>query len=182
MKKLRLKESELIKLIERTINEQNPDVYWDCVNGNCEQGGTQFATEQECEESNCEERARPGGYGGKNDMSRIKARALSEQGSYDSERSLTHSEFMDEADMYCDENSEGRGQFTGNRSCKRCKGEQLIRAYCLGKKGENVKERELNEKQWCGDDATGGWCTDSQFCKCVGSNCGCEDMRIKKKK
>tara|TARA_R110001583_G_scaffold26876_1_gene96558 strand:+ start:1604 stop:2065 length:462 start_codon:yes stop_codon:yes gene_type:complete len=57
-----------------------PDVYWDCVNGNCEQGGTQFATEQDCEDSNCEERARPGGYGGgKNNMARIKARALSEQ-------------------------------------------------------------------------------------------------------
>ena len=78
-------------------------------------------------------------------MSRIKARALSEQGSYDSERSLTHSGFMDEADKYCDENSEGKGQFTGNRSCKRCKGEQLIRAYCLGKKNEGKSKSPTDD-------------------------------------
>ena len=39
------------------------------------------------------------------------------------------------------------------------------------------EEGVLNEKHWCGGD-DGGWCTDSQFCKCVGSNCGCEDMNM----
>jgi len=40
------------------------------------------------------------------------------------------------------------------------------------------KSQELNEEQWCGDDDTGGWCTDMQYCKCIGSNCGCEDMNM----
>ena len=47
---------------------------WDCENGECVKVGYvtpygvygsvgEFASEQECEDSNCEERARPGGYG-----------------------------------------------------------------------------------------------------------------------
>ena len=61
---IQLSETELTRLIQRVVNEQ-PDVYWDCVDGNCEPGGTQFPTEQDCQDSNCEERARPGGYGGR---------------------------------------------------------------------------------------------------------------------
>ena len=62
--KIKLKETDLRRIIQRVVNEQ-PDVYWDCVGGNCEPGGTQFPTEQDCQDSNCEERARPGGYGGR---------------------------------------------------------------------------------------------------------------------
>ena len=42
--------------------------------------------------------------------------------------------------------------------------------------GKILKEEEvLNEKHWCGGD-DGGWCTDSQYCQCHGSNCACKDM------
>ena len=62
------------------------DATWACKNGKCTKvvgkGGVgEFETLQECEDSNCEERARPGGYGGgrDNSMSTMDTQALNEQ-------------------------------------------------------------------------------------------------------
>ena len=49
------------------------DATWTCKNGKCTKvvgkGGVgDFETLQDCEDSNCEERARPGGYGGRGDV------------------------------------------------------------------------------------------------------------------
>ena len=62
------------------------DATWTCKNGKCTKvvgkGGVgEFETLQECEDSNCEERARPGGYGGgrDNSMKAMDTQALNEQ-------------------------------------------------------------------------------------------------------
>tara|TARA_R110000737_G_scaffold345193_2_gene373394 strand:- start:1765 stop:3873 length:2109 start_codon:yes stop_codon:yes gene_type:complete len=62
-----LRESDLIRLIRRAVNEQQA-TSWNCEDGKCVKvvgkGGVgDFATLQECEDSNCEERARPTGTG-----------------------------------------------------------------------------------------------------------------------
>lgn len=99
-------------------------------------------------------------------------KTISEQGSYDSELSLTHDGFMDEADRFCEKNEEegGKGQFTGNRSCKRCKGEQIVRAYCAGK-----KKKELNENEnWWEEDMIIAPCHSD--CPPPWTPCGCLGM------
>ena len=83
MSRIKLTEKDLINLVRRVTNEQ-AEATWDCENGKCVKvvgkGGVgEFATFQECEDSNCEERARPGGYGGRGDsMSAMDTQALNE--------------------------------------------------------------------------------------------------------
>tara|TARA_R110000824_G_scaffold336575_2_gene523096 strand:- start:1000 stop:2301 length:1302 start_codon:yes stop_codon:yes gene_type:complete len=44
----------------------------------------------------------------------------------------------------------------------------------MGEQGQDTQQ--LNEKHWCGDDDTGGWCTDTQSCQCTAGNCVCKDL------
>ena len=86
MSRIKLTEKDLINLIRsasKGLNEQG-QATWTCDNGVCKKvvgkGGVgEFASEQECEDSNCEERARPGGYRGRGDrMSAMDTQALNE--------------------------------------------------------------------------------------------------------
>jgi len=104
MSRIKLTERDLINLIRsasKGLNEAcgdgemyeggcggemyEDDATWTCKNGKCTKvvgkGGVgEFETLQECEDSNCEERARPGGYGGGrgNSMSVMDTQALAE--------------------------------------------------------------------------------------------------------
>ena len=94
-KRIKLTEKSLMNVISRIVKEQQVHS-WDCENGKCVKvvgkGAIgDFATLQDCEESNCEEKPRPGGHGGggmdskfmkknikESDMTRVIRRALQE--------------------------------------------------------------------------------------------------------
>ena len=67
------------------------------------------------------------------------------------------------------------GECTHDGDCD--KGQSCVNNKCKdgGKKDNVEKEKQLNEKHWCGGD-DGGWCTDTQYCKCIGEKCNCENM------
>tara|TARA_R110000824_G_scaffold95901_3_gene230199 strand:- start:5171 stop:6190 length:1020 start_codon:yes stop_codon:yes gene_type:complete len=69
---------------EKYVSLEEDNATWKCEKGKCVKvcgkcGVGEFESEQECEDSNCEERARPGGYGGRGDsMSDLDTQALME--------------------------------------------------------------------------------------------------------
>lgn len=144
---IQLSETELTRLIQRVVNEQ-PDVYWDCVDGNCEPGGTQFPTEQDCQDSNCEERARPGGYGGRDkSMSAMDTQDLNE-----APTPVNHDEVMKKIDKYCngDESKMDTSELTGITK----ELIDTINGYCSAPIAES--RRRVNEQrnitQWTGEE------------------------------